>query len=256
MAGVSSKEIKNRIRSMESTRQITKAMEMVAASKLRRAQSQVLSSRPYFETLYATINEIVDTNRDFSSPYLVARPVRKIAYVVIAGDRGLAGGYNSNILKLCFAEMAQKCENIFYYGRIPYDRTIALEKECDVMCAIYDPKVPNHYYAAPNKFYEALMLGMPLIMAKGTGSNQQPMFEREDIPENIRPLYDIAGREVFIQLVESFGGQSVYIPKMETLERRPRTEAIRAEYNGANMSQLAIKYGLTARHIYNIVHGR
>ena len=105
MAGVSSKEIKNRIRSMESTRQITKAMEMVAASKLRKAQSQVLSSRPYFETLYSTINEIADTNRDLSSPYLTTRPVKKIAYVIIAGDRGLAGGYNSNILKLCHAEM-------------------------------------------------------------------------------------------------------------------------------------------------------
>ena len=59
MAGVSTKEIKNRIRSMESTKQITKAMEMVAASKLRRAQAQVLNSRPYFEILHATIQDIV-----------------------------------------------------------------------------------------------------------------------------------------------------------------------------------------------------
>ena len=68
MAGVSTKAIKNRIRSMESTKQITKAMEMVAASKLRRAQAQVLASRPYFEILYSTINDIVDSTRDFSSP--------------------------------------------------------------------------------------------------------------------------------------------------------------------------------------------
>ena len=105
MAGVSTKEIKNRIRSMESTKQITKAMEMVAASKLRRAQAQVLSSRPYFEILYSTINDIVDSNRDFSSPYLVKREVKKTVYVVIAGDRGLAGGYNSNILKMVMAEI-------------------------------------------------------------------------------------------------------------------------------------------------------
>lgn len=105
MAGVSTKEIKNRIRSMESTKQITKAMEMVAASKLRKAQAQVLNSRPYFEILYATINDIVDSNRDFSSVYLTARPVKKRAYVVIAGDRGLAGGYNSNILKLVYEQM-------------------------------------------------------------------------------------------------------------------------------------------------------
>ena len=65
--------------------------------------------------------------------------------------------------------MASKHDNIFYYGRIPYAQTIALERECDVMCAIYDPSVPNHYYAAPNKFYEALSLGKPLLMAKHTG---------------------------------------------------------------------------------------
>lgn len=121
MAGVSTKEIKNRIRSMESTRQITKAMEMVAASKLRRAQAQVLASRPYFEILYETINDIVDSNRDFSSPYLTARPVKKLAYVVIAGDRGLAGGYNSNILKLTYAEMAGKDVEVLPVGKKAVD---------------------------------------------------------------------------------------------------------------------------------------
>ena len=95
-----------------------------------------------------------------------------------------------------------------------------------------------------------------MVVAKGTGNNQQPMFEREDIPENIRPLYDIAGREVFIQLVESFAGQMIYIPSMESLERRARTEAIRAEFSGTNVNQLAHKYRLTARRIRTIVHGK
>ncbi|MBQ4600095.1 MAG: ATP synthase F1 subunit gamma [Oscillospiraceae bacterium] len=117
MAGVSTKEIKNRIRSMESTKQITKAMEMVAASKLRRAQTQVLNSRPYFEILYSTINDIVDSNRDFSSPYLTQRSGNRAAYVVVAGDRGLAGGYNSNILKLCYGEMAGKEASVLPIGK-------------------------------------------------------------------------------------------------------------------------------------------
>lgn len=121
MAGVSTKEIKNRIRSMESTKQITKAMEMVAASKLRRAQAQVLNSRPYFEILYSTINDIVDSNRDFSSPYLTRRPVKKSAYVVIAGDRGLAGGYNSNILKLAYGEMQGKDVTVLPIGKKAVD---------------------------------------------------------------------------------------------------------------------------------------
>ena len=105
MAGVSTKEIKNRIRSMESTKQITKAMEMVAASKLRRAQAQVLNSRPYFHILSSTIDNIVEQNRDFSSPYLRKTEGGKAAWVVIAGDRGLAGGYNSNVLKLAWSKM-------------------------------------------------------------------------------------------------------------------------------------------------------
>lgn len=91
MAGVSTKEIKNRIRSMESTKQITKAMEMVAASKLRRAQTQVLYSRPYFEIFHQTITDISLSNQDFSSVYLQERPASKMVYIVIAGDRGLAG---------------------------------------------------------------------------------------------------------------------------------------------------------------------
>lgn len=78
------------------------------------------------------------------------------------------GGFGGGMEEY-FKYAAERFDNIFYYGRIPYARTIELEQECDVICAIYDPKVPNHYYAAPNKFYEALMLGKPLIMAKDTG---------------------------------------------------------------------------------------
>ena len=121
MAGVSTKEIKNRIRSMENTKQITKAMEMVAASKLRHAQARVTNSRPYFEILYSTITDIVNSNSDFSSPYLVKRPVKKSAYVVIAGDRGLAGGYNSNVLKLVQSEFAGKDVTVLPIGKKAVD---------------------------------------------------------------------------------------------------------------------------------------
>ena len=121
MAGVSTKEIKNRIRSMESTKQITKAMEMVASSKLRHAQAKVLSARPYFQIFQSTISDIVNSNTDFSSPYLIKRPVQKSAFVVIAGDRGLAGGYNSNILKLACAEMEGKNAVVLPIGKKAVD---------------------------------------------------------------------------------------------------------------------------------------
>ena len=121
MAGVSTKEIKNRIRSMESTKQITKAMEMVAASKLRRAQAQIANSRPYFEILRDTIDNIVDHNLELTSPYLKARTGNKVVYVVIAGDRGLAGGYNSNILKMVLAEIKEKEATVLPIGKKALD---------------------------------------------------------------------------------------------------------------------------------------
>lgn len=121
MAGVSTKEIKTRIRSMESTKQITKAMEMVASSKLRKAQSQVLAARPYFETLYSTLQDIVQSNRDFSSPYLTEQKSQKAVYIVIAGDRGLAGGYNSNVLKMVMAQLEGKDAQVLPIGKKAVD---------------------------------------------------------------------------------------------------------------------------------------
>lgn len=64
---------------------------------------------------------------------------------------------------------AGKNQNIFFYGKLPYIKTLELENSCDIMPAIYNPAVKNHFYAAPNKFYEGLLLGKPLIMAKNTG---------------------------------------------------------------------------------------
>ena len=121
MAGVSTKEIKNRIRSMESTKQITKAMEMVAASKLRRAQAQVAASRPYFEILRGTIDDIVMHNLEITSPYLKERTGNKVMYIVIAGDRGLAGGYNSNILKMVLAQIKDKEATVLPIGKKALD---------------------------------------------------------------------------------------------------------------------------------------
>lgn len=92
------------------------------------------------------------------------------------------GGYGNN-LENTFKTYAKNNDNIFFYGTLPYASTIELEKECDVMCAIYDPDVPNHKYAAPNKFYEALAIGKPLIMARHTGMAE--IVEREAIGEVI-----------------------------------------------------------------------
>ena len=106
MAGASMKDIKLRIRSVESTMQITKAMELVASSKLRKAKERQERSRPYFTEMRNTLANIEASTRDFSSPYQKKREVKKRCLIMIAGDRGLAGGYNSNIIK-AVTEMTQ-----------------------------------------------------------------------------------------------------------------------------------------------------
>ena len=99
------KDIKRRIKSVESTMQITKAMELVASSKLRKAKEKADKARPYFDALYETMCEIQAENPSFLSPFTRKAGEGKSLLVVIAGDRGLAGGFNSNIFKLAQARI-------------------------------------------------------------------------------------------------------------------------------------------------------
>lgn len=93
------KAVKLRIKSVQSTMQITKAMELVASSKLRKAKERAQTCRPYFQELYQTLKEIAQGNTDFSSIYAGEAKNERCCYIVIAGDRGLAGGYNANLFK-------------------------------------------------------------------------------------------------------------------------------------------------------------
>ncbi|MCM1284188.1 MAG: glycosyltransferase family 4 protein [Muribaculaceae bacterium] len=80
------------------------------------------------------------------------------------------GGFG--ILEDMIKGMSMKHDNILYYGKLDYKDTLNLENKCDIITALYDPAIGNHKYAAPNKFYEALMLGKPLIMIKGSGMSE------------------------------------------------------------------------------------
>ena len=92
MASGNMKDIKRRIKSVQSTMQITKAMELVASSKMRRAKERALSVRPYFNAMYETVARLASVTRDSDSVYTRRREVKNSLYIVIAGDRGLAGG--------------------------------------------------------------------------------------------------------------------------------------------------------------------
>ena len=103
MSTPSVKSITKRIKSIRSTLQITKAMELVSTSKLKKAKDTASRSQPYFHAIYETMVDIAN-RADKSSVYTTVRPVKNALFIVIAGDRGLAGGYNSNVFKLVQAE--------------------------------------------------------------------------------------------------------------------------------------------------------
>jgi F-type H+-transporting ATPase subunit gamma len=96
-----SKEIRTKIKSVQSTRKITKAMEMVAASKMRKAQERMRASRPYLERVFDIAIHIAKANTEYRHPFLVRRdPVKRVGAIVVTTDKGLCGGLNTNVLRL------------------------------------------------------------------------------------------------------------------------------------------------------------
>ncbi|AZK45870.1 ATP synthase F1 subunit gamma [Paenibacillus lentus] len=110
------REIKRQIKSIQNTRQITKAMEMVASAKLRKAQEKAQSSRPYVEKLKEVVNSIAAASEGITHPMLVTRPVKRTAYIVITADGGLVGGYNTNILRKVMDVINEKHASKSEYG--------------------------------------------------------------------------------------------------------------------------------------------
>ena len=117
MAGAGIKEIKTRINRVNSTKHVTKAMELVASSKMRKAKDRALAARPYFGTMYNTVKDIATNTRGVRNVFLKQREVKNRCYIVVAGDRGLAGGYNSNITKLTLSHMDGKKEKVMTVGK-------------------------------------------------------------------------------------------------------------------------------------------
>ena len=226
MAGVSTKEIKTRIRSMESTKQITKAMEMVAASKLRRAQAQILASRPYFNILSSTIQDIVENNRDFSSPYLQERPVNKVLCIVIAGDRGLAGGYNSNILKMAENELqgknavvlpiGKKSVDFFRSRKIPaFTESYADAADMDIGdCFSVSKQLSKAFLAGEfDEVYIAYTNFVSVLSQVPLVKKLLPLTpgeETEKKPVRCDMLYEPSAEKVFASIVPEYLGGIVY----------------------------------------------
>ena len=265
MAGVSTKEIKNRIRSMESTRQITKAMEMVAASKLRRAQAQVLASRPYFQILSSTINDILENNRDFSSPYLKERPANKVMYIVIAGDRGLAGGYNSNILKLVESELKGKDAMVLPIGKkaVEFFRSRKIPAFTESYAEAADVGIGDCFSIAKNlskaflagEFDEvhiaytnfvSVLSQVPADKKLLPLQPEQTQADAEGAPHRCDTIYEPGPEEVFASIVPEYLGGILYgaLCESRASEQAARRTAMDAATSNADemIADLSLKF--------------
>ena len=116
------RDIKSRITSTKKTSQITKAMEMVSASKLNRAETNAKAFVPYMEKIQEVVANIAIGSNDVSHPMLVTRPVKRTGYIVITSDRGLAGAYNSSVLRQVFRSIKQRHKSEDEYGIIVMGR--------------------------------------------------------------------------------------------------------------------------------------
>jgi len=105
------KAIKDKINTVKSTQKITRAMEMVAVSKLRNAQQQMLRSKPYTEKLAEVVSHIALANGSSMHPFMVAKELKNIAYIIISSDSGLCGGLNNNLFRLILKQMQMKEKN-------------------------------------------------------------------------------------------------------------------------------------------------
>lgn len=278
MAGVSMKDIKSRIRSMESTKQITKAMEMVAASKLRGAQDRAVSSRPYFETLYATMNDIADSTMDFVSPYL-RRKEGKTLYIVIAGDRGLAGGYNSNVLKLAWGKMQSAPSAVLPIGKKALD--FFCQRGAEILTDGYavagEVSVGDCFSAAKllsRRFLDGEFTSVQLVYTHFASMLSQLPCEMELLPIRVsgqkdnRPkkfvLYESGPLSVFDAIVPEYLGGLLYGALCESVasEQAARRMAMDSATKNAEemIDDLSLKYnrarqGAITQEITEIVAG-
>lgn len=276
MAGVSMKDIKSRIKSMESTKQITKAMQMVAASKLRAAQDRAVSSRPYFETLYHTMSEIAAATKDFASPYLQSRQ-GKTLYIVIAGDRGLAGGYNSNILKLAFKEMIPENCTVLPIGRkaLEFFRQRGTEVFTEQYACAADVSIGDCYSIAKllcGEFADGKFAKIKLAYTNFASLLEQtpavldmlPLHFSDAKKQNDFILYEIGANATFHAIVPEYLGGALYGALAESVasEQAARRMAMDAATKNADemISDLSLKYnrarqGAITQEITEIVAG-
>lgn len=280
MAASSMKDIKLRIKSVESTMQITKAMELVASSKLRRAKERAESTRPYFTTLHQTLSDIAYSNTEFVSPFVQKREIKKVCCVMIAGDRGLAGGYNSNLFKTVAETMKDQSLCVLPIGKkaVEYCAHRGIETVSDQYVSVEDLSLRDCFSIARllcSQFregaFDELYVGYTNFVSM---LSQQPAvlkllpvhYERPEAKIKAESLleYEPSSQEVYDTIVPEYVGGLLWGAVAESLASElgaRRTAMDAASKNAGEMIEdLSLKYnrarqGAITQEITEIVAG-
>lgn len=213
------KEIRAKVASIKSTQKITRAMQMVAASKMRRAQDRMAQGRPYAENMHRVIAHLVQANPEYKHHYMIERPVKRVGYIVVSSDRGLAGGLNINLFKkvvqhvqqqreqsieVQFALIGQKAVSFFknYGGKVVSASTQLgdapnveqLTGAVQSMLELFNQGELDRIYLVSNRFVNAM--------------TQKP---------EVQQLVPLAQAHTELQLNRQYGWDYLYEPDAETL---------------------------------------
>ena len=261
MAGASMNDIKARIKSVESTMQITKAMELVATSKLRRAKENVERSRPYYEILREAISTVSRSADAKASPLTQKRSDGKSLFVVIAGDRGLAGGYNSNVFKMTeslsknkdseFIPIGKKAteyfsrrNRVFFSDAMPFTADVDVGDAMSVAAEIYEAFSKGYF----NEVYLVYTKFVSMITQLPVYEQLLPLEieENEASKDGFDPIIEEEPEELLNKVIPGYVGGVLYSAVCEALasESASRRSAMNAANKNAGemIDTLMLKY--------------
>ena len=244
MAGASMNDIKARIKSVQSTMQITKAMELVATSKLRRAKEKVERARPYYEALGDAIRNIKASSETDGSVWMTEGKSDKVLYIVIAGDRGLAGGYNANVFRLTSALSTGEDAAVLPIGKkaLEYYRHRKREIFSDSAQYVSAVGVGDALSLADEvcrAYAEGKFKKVILVYTKFVSMiSQLPVYEQilplelENGKESTEPMIEEEPEELLMRIVPDYVGGVLYSAVCEALASE--SGARRSSMNAAN----------------------